>query len=233
MLYRKFMKPSELLDKLLERFDLFDNYHDPESNEAPKKNIIHPVQLRYLLTFIPITLRLFRVCNVLLVWATDYWLDFCSVKMSFSVQFFLEILSSRPEFSSIAKRLTSLVFQEPAHKSELEVIDWGMVDSDEDENPISLKVPKSGKPSKKPTPILTDVVHQKDNVNRKSLFSLASSRSDLSSASGPSSASSSLFRFFSDNTIKSAPASFMDFNEDLVAQQLNYLEFEVFNNIQV
>ncbi|KAI8809147.1 ras guanine nucleotide exchange factor domain-containing protein [Cladochytrium replicatum] len=134
MFYRKFMRPSELLDRLMDRFDEYDN-RDPAKHHAGF--VIPAVQL--------------RVCNVLLHWLTDYWCDFHTVKMRFTLHVFLQICAPRPNFSEIVHRLGPLVFREPTSEEELKLMDWGVPDpaEDDDERPLESdraeppKVPES------------------------------------------------------------------------------------------
>ncbi|KAJ3273454.1 hypothetical protein HK104_004268 [Borealophlyctis nickersoniae] len=127
MLYRKFMRPSELLDRLMDRFDMFDRRDDePHGRGGP----IHPVQL--------------RVCNVLIHWCTEYWYDFHSDKMRFTLHVFLEIISYRPAFAAVCQKLAGLVFREAPHDMEKEGIDWGIPDVDEEEGQPSPHPSEAG-----------------------------------------------------------------------------------------
>ncbi|KAJ3039055.1 hypothetical protein HK097_002954 [Rhizophlyctis rosea] len=120
MLYRKFMRPSELLDRLMDRFDAF-NRADQENRGGP----INAVQL--------------RVCNVLIHWCTEYWCDFHSDKMRFTLQIFLDLCSSRPAFTAVTQKLAQLVYREPPTEAEKEGIDWGIPDVDDDEDLRSIR----------------------------------------------------------------------------------------------
>ncbi|TPX45820.1 hypothetical protein SeLEV6574_g03628 [Synchytrium endobioticum] len=114
LLYRKFLRPSEFLDKLMDRFDAYDCKDEVVyARGAP----IHPVQL--------------RVCNVLVHWCQDYWTDFASDRMRFTLHVFLEICSTRPAFAAVCQKLASLAFRESSSAAEQEGMDWGLPDVDE------------------------------------------------------------------------------------------------------
>ncbi|KAJ3129062.1 hypothetical protein HK098_002654 [Nowakowskiella sp. JEL0407] len=116
MLYRKFMRPSELLDRLLDRFDEFDN-RDAIAHKSA--TVLHPVQI--------------RVCNVLIHWISEYWADdFTSSKMCFTLEVFLQILHSRPSFAKLASIIQNLVWRDPAPTNENGAyVDWGAEDDDD------------------------------------------------------------------------------------------------------
>ncbi|KAI8929331.1 ras guanine nucleotide exchange factor domain-containing protein [Entophlyctis helioformis] len=110
--YPRFLRPSELLDRLLDRFD---------TSSIARSSSIHAVQL--------------RVCNVIINWATDYWCDFQSEKMRFTLLVFLEICASRPPLAAISQRLARLVFPSASKASNAEddEMDWGLPDTDDDD----------------------------------------------------------------------------------------------------
>ncbi|KAL2913029.1 hypothetical protein HK105_207484 [Polyrhizophydium stewartii] len=114
MLYPKFMRPSELLDRLVDRFDEYDKISDAPS--GGRNASIHPVQL--------------RVCNVLIHWVSNYWQDFNSEKMRFTLLVFLDVCSTRPAFAAVFQRLSRLVFTPSAEALAQEPTDWGMTDTD-------------------------------------------------------------------------------------------------------
>ncbi|KAI8818096.1 ras guanine nucleotide exchange factor domain-containing protein [Fimicolochytrium jonesii] len=116
MLYRKFLRPSELLDRLMDRFDAYENKDtDGNARGAP----INAVQL--------------RVCNILVHWCAEYWCDFHSDIMRFTMHVFLEICSTRPAYAAICQKLGSLVFRDPPSEAEMEALDWGLPDFSDDE----------------------------------------------------------------------------------------------------
>ncbi|KAI8811379.1 ras guanine nucleotide exchange factor domain-containing protein [Cladochytrium replicatum] len=115
MLYRKFMRPSELLDRLMDRFDAYI-VKDPSAHQ--KGCVIPPVQI--------------RVCNVIIHWLTDYWCDLHTEKMRFTLHVFLQICMSRPSFAQIYNRLAPLVFRDPPTEEEKLSVDWGIPDPEDD-----------------------------------------------------------------------------------------------------
>ncbi|KAL5038558.1 hypothetical protein RTP6_005850 [Batrachochytrium dendrobatidis] len=118
ILFPKFLSPSEFLDRLLDRFDLFD-YSNQSLNSMRREGrsgSIHPVQL--------------RVCNVIIYWITNYPQDFHSEKMRFTLFVCLDVFSSRTEFSAISQRIGQLLSTLPACISENDMIDWGVPDLD-------------------------------------------------------------------------------------------------------
>jgi hypothetical protein len=110
--YRKFLRPSELLDLLMDRFEQYDN------SENKNSTTIHPVQL--------------RVWNVLIHWISEYWSDFQNPKMRFTIQVFLDVCSCRPSFSILCSKLENLIYRQPAVSNESEIT-WGIPDNDESE----------------------------------------------------------------------------------------------------
>ncbi|KAJ3217651.1 hypothetical protein HDU67_007474 [Dinochytrium kinnereticum] len=123
IVYKKFMRASELLDWLL---DMFDSAHDPSLDAST----IHPTQL--------------RICNVLLFWSTNYWEDFHADKMRFTLRLFLEVCSMRPAFQPICQKFSAVLLQAPT-KSESE---WSYSDCDEDCH--SLGCPSASRPDPEP-----------------------------------------------------------------------------------
>ncbi|KAJ1547236.1 Son of sevenless 2 [Nowakowskiella sp. JEL0078] len=119
MLFRKFMRPIELIDRLLDRFEEFEfDFYDPEYDYFG--NILHPAQL--------------RVCNVLIYWISQYWMDDfqSNEKIRFTLDIFVNILLTRPSFFGIANILLELMNQNQQSKGQL--IDWGIPEDAYEEN---------------------------------------------------------------------------------------------------
>jgi len=123
--YRKFLRPSELLDLLMDRFEQYDNSNNKDSNT------INPVQL--------------RICNVLIHWISEYWSDFQNPKMRFTLQVFLDVCSCRPSFSIVCSKLENLIYRQPAISNENEIT-WGIPDIDETDS-ITTSTNKSANTS--------------------------------------------------------------------------------------
>lgn len=109
--YRKFLRPSELLDLLMDRFEQYEN------SDNKNNNTINIVQL--------------RVCNVLIHWVSEYWSDFHNPKMRFTLQVFLDVCSCRPAFSIVCSKLENLIYRQPAIIGENDIT-WGIPDIDDD-----------------------------------------------------------------------------------------------------
>jgi len=118
--YRKFLRPSELLDLLMDRFEQYDNTDNKNSNT------IHPVQL--------------RVCNVLIHWISEYWSDFQSTKMRFTLQVFIDVCSCRPSFSTVCSRLENLIYRQSSTTTENEIT-WGIPDIDDSDSFTNTATP--------------------------------------------------------------------------------------------
>lgn len=125
------MKPSELLDRLIDRFDSFEGVLATNSMYSVKSvTVVNAVQL--------------RVCNVLLFWLENYSVDFYPEKMRFTVQIFLRALSGRRPFVPIVHKLAGLVFKQPVSLNEYNSSSWGVLDDlnenvDVDVIPFGLK----------------------------------------------------------------------------------------------
>eukprot|EP00842_Homolaphlyctis_polyrhiza_P006868 jgi/Hompol1/770/HPOL_001370-RA len=125
IVYPKFLRASELLDRLVDRFDYVDAQAQTDGLCSPGSNrggAIHPIQL--------------RVCNVLIYWMSNYWSDFSTQKMRTTLIVFLDACSTRASFGAICQRLAQLIFQ-PTSTIAASCIegDWRLASSeDEDED---------------------------------------------------------------------------------------------------
>ncbi|KND01618.1 uncharacterized protein SPPG_03416 [Spizellomyces punctatus DAOM BR117] len=251
MLYRKFLRPSELLDRLMDRFDTFD---DKDENAHQRGSPINAVQL--------------RVCNVLIHWCTEYWCDFHSDRMRFTMHVFLEIISSRPAYAAICQRLSGLVFREPPSDKEKDAFDWGVPDIDDEEeyvqteqNTSSAGDPEDGPDTQPRTFSFGSMGAAPASVEvslRRSIFSTGSGSSEVAdralrrrSGASTSTSRSSVSEGTevgvgrkppsmgsSDGILQSVPhhpfpsLSFLEIDNEAIAQQLNVLESEIFRRIK-
>jgi len=117
--YRKFLRPTELLDLLIDRFEQFEN------TDNNNNNTINIVQL--------------RVCNVLIHWISEYWSDFHNPKMRFTLQVFLDVCSCRPAFAIVCSKLENLIYRQPAIATENDIT-WGIPDLDDDTATIGTNI---------------------------------------------------------------------------------------------
>ncbi|TPX38376.1 hypothetical protein SmJEL517_g00194 [Synchytrium microbalum] len=258
MLYRKFLRPSEFLDKLMDRFDAFDSKDETVyTRGAP----IHPVQL--------------RVCNVLIHWCQEYWPDFASDRMRFTLHVFLEICSVRPAFAAVCQKLASLAFRDPPTQADREGMDWGLVDIDEMENVVTLKTSRANG-------LKADKAYSQRKPTLGGMTGVAASSSDAHGGKGPRVGSDDYKRLKSESTLSLSSTSsggstiskeqqklldtarlieasfslggkaasgldvsgggdiqhtflnapFLDLDNDAIAQQLNLLEWETFSKIK-
>ncbi|KAJ3204388.1 hypothetical protein HK099_001171, partial [Clydaea vesicula] len=285
MLYRKFMRPGQLLDRLMDRFDLFEGATPPQTLSTIRNvSVIHPCHL--------------RVCNVLILWLTDYWVDFQSEKMRFTCQVFLETLSCRAPFTPIVHKLAGLIFRPPPSPLEVEAVNWGIPNSDEVDTSDSIKdeeclefddilqvnannlsnqmmdlgvviehcdldsdasvqsdsMPRrhssnsaeeflllnslsAGEKSSRSRTLSISSMDYPVPTNRVSFFStlsnsgVASVSSKVSSAESINSPLSPDFSGVCGSSIISI-LEFMELSEEVIAQQLNLIEFEIFKKIQ-
>lgn len=113
MLYRKFMTPLELLDALLERFDLYDSLvlsQAGDQTQRMSKLALHPVSV--------------RVCNVLVLWMEQYIGDFSSEKIRFTMHVFLGVLNGRAGFTLICQNISELLFRHVPDHPHRQGWDW-------------------------------------------------------------------------------------------------------------
>ncbi|TPX72779.1 hypothetical protein SpCBS45565_g00096 [Spizellomyces sp. 'palustris'] len=242
---------SELLDRLMDRFDAFD---DRDENAHHRGSPINAVQL--------------RVCNVLIHWCTEYWCDFHSDRMRFTMHVFLEIISSRPAYAAICQRLSGLVFREPPSDKEKDAFDWGVPDIDDEEkyvqteqNPSSAGDPDDGPDTQPRTFSFGSICAAPASVEvslRRSIFSTGSGSSEVAdralrrrSGASTSTSRSSVSEGTevgagrkppsmgsSDGILQSVPhhpfpsLSFLELDNEAIAQQLNVLESEIFRRIK-
>ncbi|KAJ3158298.1 hypothetical protein HDU86_003007 [Geranomyces michiganensis] len=229
MLYRKFMRPTELLDRLMDRFDAME---DKEGESLTRGGPINAVQL--------------RICNVLIHWCSDYWCDFHSDIMRFTMQVFLEICSSRPAYAAICQKLGGLAFREPPSEAERELSDWGLSDGDHgrtsghragfdgqsgDEQGRSgrprLSAGKSGDGERwesEESPLSAS--------SSARPFDRRSATSAATSLSSHSDGNESVTLNMKGAGLSSTSISFLELDNDDIARQLNILEAEIFSRIK-
>jgi len=104
----------------MDRFEQYDNTDNKNSST------IHPVQL--------------RVCNVLIHWISEYWSDFQSTKMRFTLQVFIDVCSCRPSFSTVCSRLENLIYRQSSTTTENEIT-WGIPDIDDSDSLTNAATP--------------------------------------------------------------------------------------------
>ncbi|KAJ3171932.1 hypothetical protein HDU87_008182 [Geranomyces variabilis] len=219
MLYRKFMRPSELLDRLMDRFDSMEGREDDSHTRGGP---INAVQL--------------RICNVLIHWCSDYWCDFHSDIMRFTMQVFLEICSSRPAYAAICQKLGGLVFREPPSETERQLSDWGLSDGDPirrtaSDSHAAGRAGQSGgnslggerwEPEGGPTSAISFSARPFDRRSATSAATSLSSHSD-----GSESVTLKMGTGLSSTSI-----SFLELDNEDIARQLNILEAEIFSRIK-
>ncbi|KAI9089827.1 ras guanine nucleotide exchange factor domain-containing protein [Phlyctochytrium arcticum] len=249
ILYRKFLRPSELLDRLMDRFDAFDDKDDTTTHKAAP---ISAVQL--------------RVCNVLISWCSEYWCDFHSHKMRFTLHVFLEICSQRPAYAAICQKLSTLVFRESPSDREKDAFDWGVPDLDDDIPASPVTMERHGSSA---APSVRSHASMETDPRSPTMGGHLSFQNDMGlkrSTHGSSSASDAGNKRQSmtstTNSVSSAPTacesiqegistpslgsrklsegslpntssiSFLELDNEAIAQQLNVLESEIFRRIK-
>lgn len=119
--FRKFMKPSQLAQILIQRFefDLINQEHHFKSATTAEK-------------FILPTTRQERIRSFLCIWLSHYWGDFKSSVVRRIMLDFLDSVSRYPELRPICDVLMPLAMREPAIKDK--DASWGMVDQESTKN---------------------------------------------------------------------------------------------------
>ncbi|KAI8916676.1 ras guanine nucleotide exchange factor domain-containing protein [Powellomyces hirtus] len=231
MLYRKFMRPSELLDRLMDRFDAME---DKDDETQARGGPINAVQL--------------RVCNVLIHWCNDYWCDFHSDIMRFTMHVFLEICSSRPAYAAICQKLGSLVFREPPSDAERELSDWGLTDVMDVARSPSVSSPHSGyddstleEHARSVHQRLSGSKSSEDFGGKRSGYGDAENASARSFDRRSANSNTTSMSSHSDGTehgsiygsnLTAAGVSFLELDNEDIAKQLNILEAEIFSRIK-
>ncbi|KAJ3168214.1 hypothetical protein HDU88_001653 [Geranomyces variabilis] len=220
MLYRKFMRPSELLDRLMDRFDAME---DKEDESYTRGGPINAVQL--------------RICNVLIHWCSDYWCDFHSDIMRFTMQVFLEICSSRPAYAAICQKLGGLVFREPPSETERELSDWGLSDGDPvrrsaSDGHVADRAGQSGGNSAGGDRWETEEGPSSATSFSARPFDRRSATSAATSLSSHSDGNESITLNMKGVGLSSTSISFLELDNEDIARQLNILEAEIFSRIK-
>ncbi|KAJ3181126.1 hypothetical protein HDU85_003831 [Gaertneriomyces sp. JEL0708] len=236
MLYRKFLRPSELLDRLMDRFDTYDTHNE---EDQAKGRPIHPVQL--------------RVCNVLIHWCQNYWCDFHTEKMRFTLHVFLEICAPRPAFAAICQKLGTLICREPPPEGGYEGLDWGLpeIASEEAEfrrrsddprtefghrvvssNTSVLSADSGSRRGTYGALDLSEASRRRASLNSNAPTISSFGSSDVTAVRALSNGSSMDATGGSQTLSGSGTFSFLDLDNEAIAQQLNVLESEIFRKIQ-
>lgn len=169
-----------------------------------------------------------------MMWTSAYWCDFHSEKMRFTLQVFLEVLSSRPAFVPIVQKLARMVFRELPSDADLEATDWGNR-SDEDTLNDGNKVNYLQKIPRKPSIEPNLKLHGRSTSVHSIQSSLYSgSRSSLVSSSTISNEmSGDVSTVLGPMDISMEGVSLLDISEAVIVGQLNMCEFELFSRIEV
>ncbi|KAI9209024.1 ras guanine nucleotide exchange factor domain-containing protein [Polychytrium aggregatum] len=237
MLYRKFMSPCDLLDKLVDRFDVVDLSYD-RGVEDPASPI-DPVQL--------------RVCNIIIHWCETYWCDFRPAKMRLTLHIFLSRCRGRQEYTAIVKKLDDFL-RNDVHFHENEP-DWGIgycaEDEDEDlpddassslnRDSLAEKVASHSHHTAAPSPDDEDAPSTatprsiKHRLSTLSLLPLPSHKTyDLLKrmTSGSADRSSAHSAVYSEEEYNARCKALLKIDADQIAQQLNLIDFDYFQKIQ-
>lgn len=204
ILFRRYIPPLELLDLLIERFEYAESLLDGSI-----------VQLRYQNHYTHFNLLVNRVCNILVDWMSDFWVDFYHEKLRFTISYFLDMFKDHAILSLFNARLLNLSNQEPCSIYIAYAFDWAdtmdVMPLDRIDTIQSIPDILTRKESEQ-TQRSSVLGSLKRMTNTPSFSSLFSESKKLSSSQ------------LSLSQLKEA-------SEFEIAQQLNLMEFELFRKI--